>query len=550
MTNASHRARRSGDLDALEQRDFDIVVIGGGITGAGIARDAALRGLSVALLEASDFASGTSSRSSRLIHGGLRYLEHGHLGLVLESSRERRVLLRVAPHLVRPLAFTWPVYSGARVAGWQLGAGLALYDVLAGFQNVRNHRRLTVTDVTEIEPALARDGLRGGARYFDAATDDSRLTLANALGAVAAGGVILNHVAARDLVMEGGVVRGVVAEDSLTGRQLRVRAAVVVSAAGAWADAVRELAHVSGAPTVRGSKGAHIAVSRSRIGNREALTVLSPADERVMFILPAGELTIVGTTETEYHGPPEEVRSTEADIAYLLQCANHYFPGARLVRADVVSAWAGIRPLVAAWGNGGSGNAGATSREHEISRIAPGLIGITGGKLTTYRTMAAAVVDAAFPDRRTTRAIRSRTDVVPLPGGTLESVDAEIATAAAEIGAPDIATRLVHAHGTAWRDVWALTLADATLADRVEPSLPYVKAELRYGIEREMALTVGDLLIRRLRLAFETPDHGVRAARSAVEIAAPLLDWDPPRQQLEAERYGEEARRVFGVDAD
>ncbi|MDQ6885799.1 MAG: glycerol-3-phosphate dehydrogenase [Gemmatimonadota bacterium] len=545
MTNAPHRARRSADLDALAQREFDLVVIGGGITGAGIARDAALRGLSVALLEASDFASGTSSRSSRLIHGGLRYLEHGHLGLVLESSRERRVLLRIAPHLVRPLAFTWPVYSGARVARWRLGAGLVLYDALAGFQNVRNHRRLTVTDVTKLEPALSRDGLRGGARYFDAATDDSRLTLANALAAAAAGGLVLNHVAARDLVMDGDIVRGVVAEDRVSGRQMQVRAAIVVSAAGPWADAVRGLAQVTGAPMVRTSKGVHIAVARSRIGNREALTVLSPVDERVMFILPDGALTIVGTTETEYHGPPEEVRSTEADIAYLLQSANHYFPSARLERADVVSAWAGIRPLVA----GGSRDAGTVSREHEISRIAPGLIGITGGKLTTYRTMAAEVVDAAYPRRGTTRVPRSRTDLIPLPGGELDAVDAEIAAATAAIGTEDIATRLVHAHGTAWRDVWALAVADPSLAERVEPSLPYVMAELRYGIEREMAMTLGDLLIRRLRVAFETTDHGMRAAQSAVAIAAPLLEWDPSRQRLELDRYGEEAKRIFGVDA-
>ncbi|HEY9225038.1 MAG TPA: FAD-dependent oxidoreductase, partial [Gemmatimonadaceae bacterium] len=244
---------RARQFSALDETQFDLLVIGGGITGCGIARDAALRGLTVALVEKDDFASGTSSRSSRLIHGGVRYLEHGHLHLVFESSAERRRLLRLAPHLVRPLEFTWPVYAGARIPRWKLGAGLMLYDALAMFRNVGRHRRLSRRAVLEHEPALRSEGLCGGASYYDAATDDARLTLANALGAAEVGAVALNHCVVVEQATADGRVTGAIVEDRLTGKRTIVHARAVVSATGPWASATR------------GSKGAHIAVPRDRV---------------------------------------------------------------------------------------------------------------------------------------------------------------------------------------------------------------------------------------------------------------------------------------------
>jgi glycerol-3-phosphate dehydrogenase len=252
----------------LEVEAFDVAIVGGGITGAGIARDAAMRGLRVALVDRGDFASGTSSRSSRLIHGGVRYLEHGHLHLVFESSRERRVLLRIAPHLVRPLAFTWPVYRGARVSRLKLAAGLGLYDLLSMFRNVARHERLSRRDVLEREPALRADDLVGGARYYDAATDDVRLTLANVVAAVESGAAILNHARVTAFEVTGGRVQGVRVHDEIAGDEFVMRAETVVNATGPWSDEIRALESPVERASIAGSRGAHIAVPRTRVGNR------------------------------------------------------------------------------------------------------------------------------------------------------------------------------------------------------------------------------------------------------------------------------------------
>ena len=275
-----------------------MLVIGGGITGAGIARDAAMRGLRTALVERDDFASGTSSRSSRLVHGGVRYLEHGHLHLVFESSRERRTLLRIAPHLVRPLRFTWPVYRGARIPLWKLGAGLFIYDALAVFRNVENHRLLASKEVTCQEPSLKREDLVGGAIYYDAATDDARLTLANVMAAEEAGAIAVNHAMVVRMVRDGDRIVGPIVRDDTSDIELSVRARVVVNATGPWTDVVRAMDGNGVGNTVRATKGVHIAVPRERLATHGALTLVSPADGRVMFALPSTATTILGTTDT------------------------------------------------------------------------------------------------------------------------------------------------------------------------------------------------------------------------------------------------------------
>jgi glycerol-3-phosphate dehydrogenase len=548
-------AARADSIAALGDEDYDVLVVGGGITGCGIARDAALRGLRVALVEKDDFASGTSSRSSRLVHGGVRYLEHGRLRLVFESSAERRRLLRLAPHLVRPLAFTWPVYQGARISAWKLAAGLALYDTLALFRNVGRHRRLRTAEVIAHEPALRRDGLRGGAWYYDAATDDARLTLANALGAAAAGGIVLNYAEVRSILRRGptGEAGGAIITDRLGGRDVEVRARIIVNATGPWSDALRRLEEAAAgavaaraaAPVVRGSVGAHVAVPHARLGNRGALTLLSPVDGRVMFVLPDGNHCVIGTTETATTTSPDDVRATEHDVAYLLESANGFFPSARLTRADVVSAWAGIRPLVA---SGAAGDLGRASREHAISRGPAGVITITGGKLTTYRVMAAEVVDEV--ERRLgRRPRRSPTADAPIPGGDLRSIEAEIAAARATAGDDDVARRLVHAYGSAWRAVWGRALGVAGGTARLLPGLPYVMGELVYAVEHELARTLGDLLIRRTRLAFETSDHGLAVAPSVTDVVAPLLGWNAEMRVAELARLRGEIGRIFEVEA-
>ncbi|HEU4565352.1 MAG TPA: glycerol-3-phosphate dehydrogenase [Gemmatimonadaceae bacterium] len=538
-------AGRAAAIAALGRMQVDILVVGGGITGAGIARDAALRGARVALLERDDFGAGTSGRSSRLIHGGLRYLEHGHLQLVFEASRERRTLAHIAPHLVRPLAFTWPLYAGSRVPRWKLRAGLFLYDALALFRNLGRHRMLDGEAVAAIEPELRQHSLTGGALYYDASTDDSRLTLANARGAAAAGALVANHVEVRELIVEGGVVRGAMAVDTRTGEPLRVRAGVVVNATGPWADQLLRLADPRRPAAVRGAKGVHVAVPRDRVGNRGAVTILSPIDGRVMFVLPAGALTIIGTTETPYDGPLDEVRATADDITYLLRSANAFFPAAHLTIADVVSAWAGVRPLVATAVNGSTASA---SREHVIDRSAPGLVTVSGGKLTTFREMAAQTVDVALRAIRDASPPPPTTHQVLLPGGDIPALDAEIAVARTEIGSPALAAHLVESYGSEWRAVWGLARAHPTLQTALVHGLPYIAAELRWAVEQEMAMTLADLLVRRLHVAFDTRDHALGIAPSVAAYVAPLLGWSAARVPVEVARYEAEVARIFGIE--
>ena len=496
-----------------------------------------MRGLRVALVERDDFASGTSSRSSRLVHGGVRYLEHGYLRLVFEASRERRTLLRIAPHLVRPLQFTWPVYENARIPRWKLGAGLLLYDLLALFRNVGRHERLAAPEVLAREPALRPDLLRGGATYFDAATDDARLTLANALAAAEAGAAVLNHCEATALARAGGdsVVR---VRDRIGGTELEVRARVVVSAAGPWGDEVRRLEEPAAGAAVRGTKGVHVAVPRDRLGNRGAVTLLSPLDGRVMFALPSGPLAVIGTTDTPTSEHPAEVRASRADVDYLLRSANAFFPAARLTSEDVVSAWAGIRPLAASGYKAGGAPASA-SREHAIAVAPSGLIHVSGGKLTTFRSMATEIVDAAA--RRLGRdAGRSTTDLRALPGGDVASVEGVVSEAARVIGREDVAARLVRAHGSRWRRVWALAAEQPALGVPLVEGLPYVGAEMVYGVRFEMAARLGDLLIRRTQVAFETRDHGLTIAPRVAE----LVGWGPSA----VEDYRREVERLFRIE--
>jgi glycerol-3-phosphate dehydrogenase len=530
---------------ALGGAPFDVLVIGGGIVGCGVARDAAMRGLRVALVEQDDFASGTSSRSSRLVHGGVRYLEHGHLHLVFESSRERRRLLRLAPHLVRPLAFTWPVYAGARVTQWKLLAGLTLYDALALFRNVGNHRRLTPEGVVAREPMLTTVGLAGGATYWDASTNDTRLTLANALGARRAGATVLNHARVTSLVVGAGRAAGAVVRDTESAREVTVRARVVVSAVGPWTNALLPLEGAGELPAVLGSAGVHIAVSRDRVGNRDAITLVAPQDGRVMFVLPAGTHAIIGTTETTATRGPDDVRASRQDVRYLLEACNASFPAAALRDEDVVAAWSGIRPLAATLAEG---DAGSASREHTVAQGPMGVLWVTGGKLTTYRAMAEDVVDRAciaLGERE--RSGRPHREVL-LPGGAMTSLAATEGEVRAAVGDAEVARHLAGAYGSDWRDAWRPVRDIPALAERLDPALPYTGADAVHAVEHEMAVTLADILVRRTHVAFETRDQGQAAARRVAAVVAPRLGWDAARVKDELQRYEREAARIFRVE--
>lgn len=551
---AAGMQRRGEAVARLGTDRFDVLVIGGGITGAGVAREAALAGYRTALVERDDFASGTSSRSSRLVHGGVRYLEHGHLGLVFESSRERRLLLQLAPHLVRPLAFVWPVYAGARVPRWKVRAGLLLYDALALFRNVGRHEGLSAHEVLDREPALAREGLRGGARYWDAATDDTRLTLATALGAREAGAVLLNHAAVTGaLRTAAGRLAGVQLHDRLSDAPLTVEARVVVNATGPWSDATAVLTGAATASHVLGSAGAHIAVPRHRVGNHEAVTLVSPLDGRVMFVLPAGAHAIIGTTEHPARRGPDDIRATETDISYLLQSVNRVFPAAALSRDDVISAWCGIRPLAVA--RAGAQGASAASREHAVTHRSDGLVSVTGGKLTTYRAMAADVLAHALRELAASGGrpapVHAPRDSrrTPLPGGDVGSLESLVAAARTAVRDPAVGERLALAYGTAWRRVWQYAVDQPALSPRLVTSLPYVLAEARHAVEHEDAYTLADVLVRRTHIAFETRDHGRAAATRLAPFMATWLGWSDAATARALADYEAEVTRLFSVDA-
>jgi len=518
----------------------DLLVIGGGITGAAIARDAALRGFRAALVEKGDFGSGTSSVSSRLIHGGLRYLEQYDLHLVLEASRERRVLLRIARHLVHPLPFLFPVYRGARVPAWKLRCGLWLYDLLAAFRNVRLHRWLGRQATLRLEPGLRERDLRAAGLYYDAQTDDARLVLATMRSAAQAGALVASYAEAVSLLKPDGLVRGATVRDLLGEETRVVRALVVVNACGPWVDAVRRLDAPDADPLLRLTKGAHVAVPRQRLGNTHAVTLTSPIDGRVMFVLPwaDSDQSYIGTTDTDEDVSPDEVRATAEDVIYLLRSANAFFPQARLSPNDVVATWAGLRALLRPDGNLAPSQ---VSREHRITESASGLLTIAGGKLTTHRAMAQELVDRVAARLRALdgrpRAPRPPTHRLPLPGG--ETTDLEgLIKAAVERGASDATARhLVGTYGSEAAAVLNLVDKDRALGGRIVAGRPELWAEVVHAVEREMAVRLSDVLVRRLHLFYKTRDQAVPASSAVADRLAAALGWDGARRAEEVAAY-------------
>ena len=529
----------------------DVLVIGGGITGAGIARDAALRGFRIALVDKGDFGSATSSHSSRLIHGGIRYLEQRNFRLVFEASRERRVLLRIAPHLVRPLPFLFPVYRGGRVPAWKLRAGMWLYDVLAAFRNVRNHRWLGPKQLRRAEPALRDRGLTGAALYWDAQADDARLVLATMRSAARGGALVANYAEVTSLLKPDGRVRGAVVRDVLTGETRTVRALLVVNAGGPWVDALRRMDDPTAPPLLRLTKGAHVAVPRRRIGHERAITLFSPIDGRVMFVLPWGELSYVGTTDTDADTPPDGVRVTADDVTYLLRSANAAFPEAHLATNDVVSVWAGLRPLLR---QDPTAAPSEVSREHRVVESAQGLITIAGGKLTTYRVMARDVVDRVAArlhqlDGRPT-APRPPTDRLPLPGGEAAELGVLVEGARAR-GVPEATARhLVASYGSETAAILNLVDRDRGLREPILPGRPEIWAEVTHAVEREMALRIQDVLVRRLHLFYEYAEQATAVVTPVAQRMKKLLGWDEVREAEELVDYFRvvERARMFRTD--
>ena len=487
------RFDRASALERLATRRFDVLVVGGGITGAGVALDAASRGLRTALVERHDFGSGTSSRSSKLVHGGLRYLSQGEYGLVAQALAERQRLLVNAPHLVRPLPFVYPTY-GSRSRMRAVGTALWLYDLAGGLRIGRLHQRLSAAEATAHTPSLRSEGLVGAHLYHDAQADDARLTLAVVRTAVLDHrAVAANYAAVRALGAGGASV-------SADGRNFDVRASVVVNAAGVWADRLWG----DGPASIRPAKGVHVTVPASLVPTDVALVLGVPSDDRSIFVVPwpGADRVYIGTTDTDYDGPLDDPTCTDDDVAYLLDAANAALV-TTLTPADVVGSWAGLRPLVAGAPNERSAD---LSRRHRVIRGPDGLVSITGGKLTTYRAMAQDTVDAveeALGRRRTP----SRTAKLPLRGAGGRFAD----------------DHLGHRYGTEARVVTALTERDPALREPLVPGLPYLRAEAVYAARYEMARTVDDILARRTRSSILDRDASEKAASDVARLLAAEL---------------------------
>jgi len=532
VSGAIGRAARARQIERLGREDFDVLVIGGGISGVAAARDAARRGLTTGLIEARDFAEGTSSRSSRLVHGGLRYLENFEFDLVFEASQERRTLLGIAPHLVRPLEFLFPIFETGRVGKLKLDAGLWLYDALSLFRNIGRHQMLDRDELLRMEPRLHHEGLLGGARYYDAQVDDARLVVTTAVAADEAGAAIANRVEAVEIDATNWPGHQVTARDSEGGEEIRIDTTAIINATGPWAAQTLERAGVTHGARLVPSRGTHIHVPRERVGHDHALIFEAPSDGRVMFVLPwRDDLTLIGTTDDRYEGPPEEVAATSRDVSYLLDATNHLFPKANLRRRDVLSAWAGLRPLVAPDTESGA-DVGVISREFEIHEDPPGVFSLMGGKLTSHRAMAEETVDRVvdfLSDFRHDDASKCDTDRVPLPGGGFEDLDelyAHVVDRGARVGvAPEGAKRLARAYGTRAGAVLELVRDRPELAAPILEGRPHILAEAVHAVRQEYALSLADIVYRRTRVGLETRDGVEEAARRVATTIASELGW-------------------------
>jgi len=478
-------------VDNLTDGVFDLLILGGGITGAGVALDAATRGLRVALIDKGDFAGGTSSASSNLIHGGLRYLEHGDIALVREALQERRRLLRNAPHLVRPLRFVIPFCAGARVPAWEWRLGLTLYDAFAGRDNLHRSRPLTLAELRREFPGLQPAGLHGGAAYFDAQMDDARLCIEVLSTAARHGATVANYVEA--VAFESGSVRAV---DHIDGRELTVRARQVLNATGAWADAICRLAGDEGGPYLLPTKGVHIITAAC--GLSAACLLLHPRDGRAMFVLPWLGKTLIGTTETLAAAGPDALEVQHDEIVYLLEAFNHYI-SPPLGPRDVLGSFAGLRPLIRAR----AGEPSSLSREYRLIESPSGLLSIVGGKYTTYRSMAQAATDAVV--RRLGLRRCCRTYDLPLDGTPAEPWALFSTRMTAELErryhlGEDAVRHLVRRYGRRSADVAAYLDRAPQLARRVLPDEPDLQVEFVYQREHEMAMRDADCLLRRTRL--------------------------------------------------
>ncbi|MEU7055229.1 glycerol-3-phosphate dehydrogenase/oxidase [Streptomyces sp. NPDC046197] len=528
-------AQRAGSLAAMAERELDILVVGGGVVGAGTALDAVTRGLSTGIVEARDWASGTSSRSSKLIHGGLRYLEMLDFALVREALKERGLLLeRIAPHLVKPVPFLYPLQH--RV--WErmyAGTGVALYDVMSMApghgRGLPVHRHLSRRQALRVAPCLRKDALVGALQYYDAQMDDARYVATLVRTAVSYGAKAANRARVTGFLREGERVVGARVQDVEGGGEYEIHAKQVVNATGVWTDDTQAMVGARGQFHVRASKGIHLVVPKDRINSTTGLILRT--EKSVLFVIPWGRHWILGTTDTDWDLDKAHPAASSADIDYLLEHVNSVL-GVPLGRDDVEGVYAGLRPLLA----GESEATSKLSREHVVAHPVPGLVVVAGGKYTTYRVMAKDAVDEAVHglDMRVAECV---TEEIPLLGAegypALWNARARIA---AQAGLHVVRVEhLLNRFGSAAQEVLALIAENPSLGTPLPAADDYLRAEIVYAASHEGARHLDDVLTRRTRISIETFDRGTRSAREAAELMAPVLGWDKDQIEREIEHY-------------
>jgi glycerol-3-phosphate dehydrogenase len=524
----------------LESTSFDIIVIGGGITGAGIARDAALRGLKVALFEKNDFAWGTSSRSSKLVHGGFRYLEHYEFGLVMESLRERLTLMRIAPHIVHPLPFYIPVYKGEKPPSILLRIGLIAYEYLSFGKRVGGRKWLSPKKAITIFPFIRKEGLKGVGQYFDCNMNDARLCLENIISAVELGATCLNYSEVVGFLKDQGKITGVQVKNQESGKIIDVHAKIVVNACGPWSDMIKSLDDSSAKKRLSNAKGVHV-ITKRIIEDDKALAI-PLKDGRIIFVLPfKNKYTLVGTTDTFYDGDVENVICEPEEAQYLLDGYNMFFPDNPIEKSDIISSYAGVRPLVFDEKHGASSS--DVSREHKIFTDQSGLITIVGGKYTTYRRMGKRITDLVVKELKKHKQLpkdisKCMTDKIPLPGGRIpnkknwlnfESVQIQELVNSYAIDSAT-ASHIVRTYGSNAEHVVNLS-QDKGLLEKILPDQPYILGEVYYSIHNEYCRTLLDYYWLRTFLALET-DFSSSIDKIA-DIFVKELKWSIVRVEYE-----------------
>jgi glycerol-3-phosphate dehydrogenase len=525
--------QRSAALKALSTEEFDVLVIGGGINGVGIALDAASRGLSVALVESRDFASGTSSKSSKLIHGGLRYLEQYDFKLVREALNERELMVStLSPHLVKPASFLYPLQEKLKERTY-VGAGMALYDALRGFKRALPwHKHLSQKRISEIAPSLRLDVITGGYQYFDAQVDDARHTMSIARTAAKYGAIITTRTSCKELIMNGKKVTGSIIEDEETGSTIKVRSKTTIMAAGVWTDPLYEQFGLKPGYAVRMSKGAHIVVPGNAIKSETG--VIIKTEISVLFIIPWGDKWIVGTTDTDYDESREEPLATSDDVTYILNQANRVLEP-KLRREQVIGVFAGLRPLVSTDPDSPTTK---LSREHVVDSPAHGFVSIAGGKYTTYRVMSEDAVNEAINHMRKI-VPDSVTETLAIIGAEGYSVLMNQIPRLAqkyEIHESSV-EHLLNRYGSLIDEVLEPARSDAELFQEVIPNLPYLKAEILYAVMHEGARSIDDVFSRRTRIAFEAPDQGLSVIDNVADLIAPHLGWSVTQKTASIQEY-------------